>query len=95
MVVAWVYCIHLNTYRLRTLGAFAQSKYRLQGYAVCFTSTGIRYDNVSAAVIGSGDVVEDAGNGIDLIRAITSKCENRWKATIGLILTGSVYKESL
>ena len=76
LAIAWVYCIHLNTDRLRTVGTSAQSKYRLQGYAVCFTSTSIQYGNVSAAVRGSGDVVEDVGNAIDFVRAVTSKCEN-------------------
>ena len=76
------------------MGTSAQSKYRLQGYAVCFTSASVWYGNFSAALRGSGDVVEDVGNAIDSVRAITSKCANRQKAAIGLILAASVHKES-
>lgn len=77
------------------MGTFAQSKYCLQGYAVCFASASVWYGNFSAALRGSGDMVEDVGNAIDLVRAVISKCENKQKSAIGLIVTASVHKESL
>ena len=89
-----VYISTLIGFGLWALGTFAQSKYRLQGYAICFTSAGIRYGNVSATLRRSCNMVEDVGNAIDLVRAVTNKCENRQKAATGLILTTSVHKES-
>ncbi|BBI67848.1 hypothetical protein PKHYL_20390 [Psychrobacter sp. KH172YL61] len=75
VAVAWVYRVYLNPSRLRTLGTSTQSKYCLQGYAICSISAGIRYDNVRSAYGRSCNVVENAGNDIDIVGVITSKCE--------------------
>ena len=72
------------------MGAFAQSKYCLEGYAICSTSAGIRYDDFSAADRRDSNVVEDAGNAIDLVRTGTGKCEDRKKVAISPLLVANV-----
>lgn len=75
LAITWVYRVYLNPSGLRTLGTSTQSKYCLQGYAICSISTGIRYDNVRSAYRRSCNVVENVGNDIDIVGVIISKRE--------------------
>ena len=77
LAIAWVYRLCLNPYWLRTVGAFAESKYCLQGCAVFATGTHIWHGNLSAAHRRGSDVVEDAGDDVDLVRIDTIECETR------------------
>ena len=75
VAVTRIYRIYLNLSRFWTLGTSTQSKYCLQGYAICSISAGIRYDNVRSAYGRSCNVVENAGNDIDIVGIIISKRE--------------------
>lgn len=75
LAITWVYRVHLNPDRFWTMGASAQSKYCLQGYAVCSTGTNIRYGDFRAAHRGRSDVVEDAGDDVDIVGVVAGKCE--------------------
>lgn len=77
MAIAWVYRVYLNPDWLWTVGAPAQSECCFQCCAICPTGAGVRYGNLSAAHRGGGDVVEDAGNDIDLVGVAVSKYENK------------------
>ena len=57
------------------MGAFAQSKYCVQGYAFCPTGTLVWHGDLRAAHRRNHNVVEDACNDTDFVRAITGKCE--------------------
>lgn len=61
------------------MGTLTQSKYRVQGYAVCTIGARIRYGDLSTTHRRSGDLVEDAGHDVDLIRAVIGECENEKK----------------
>ena len=76
LVVAWVYCLYLNAGWFCTVGAFAESKHGFQGCAICLTGARIRNDNLSAVPRRSRYLVEDIGDGFNLIRIITGKCED-------------------
>lgn len=61
------------------MGTLTQSKYRVQGYAVCTIGARIRYGDLSTTHRRSGDLVEDAGHDVDLIRTAIGECENEKK----------------
>ena len=86
LAIAWIYRIYLNADWLWTLVTLACTKYGLKSDAICLAGTRIRYGDLSAAYGGSCNMVEDVGNAIDLVRAVTNKCENRQKAAISLII---------
>ena len=70
------------------MGAFTQSKYCVQDYAFCPTGTLIWYGDFCATDRRSHNVVEDACNDTDFVRAIAGKCEAKVakKASINMTL---------